>query len=740
MSLKHNHTFSFFRAGGFDQVRFESADDLVNLEKLDLKLWLALACPVKGLALDALTLCMIDSDKDGRIRVPELIAALKWTTSLLKDPALLLSSPKELPLSEINETTDEGKMILEAAKTILLSLKKESAVAISVSDTTDATHAFNAMPFNGDGVITELSAQDEASKQLILEIVDCVGSVEDRSGKIGVNADLAAAFFKHVKEYVEWLTTGESDNATMPVGERTEAAFAAFLNVRIKVDDYFMRCRLAAFDERAAAALNRNQEDYVAVAGKNLSMTSEEIRAFPLAKIAADKALSLTDGLNPAWADAVLAFDRVVVKPLLKDKTALTEAEWNDIKKLLTPHEAWLAAKVGTQVEKLGRKRLTALAADNSPTSIHALLEEEKKRETTAKSLAEVEKLVHFSRDLFRLLNNFVSFRDFYQQKIPAIFQFGTLFLDQRECRLCIRVEDAAKHSAMANLSRVHLAYCDCTRSLTGEKMTIAAAFTAGDSDNLTVGRNGVFFDNDGKDWDATITKIVDNPISVRQAFWAPYKKLVRFIEDQVAKRAGASAAKSEENLLGGAEKVASAADTGQVAPAPKKLDIGIVAAIGVAVGGLTAALGALLQAFFGLGIWMPLGVLGLLILISGPSMLIARLKLRQRNIGPLLDANGWAMNSNALLNVPLGTSLTVIAAIPKGARVDKTDIFREKRRPWKLYFVLLLVLGFSGGWYLGKLDRFLPLAAQSRSVFGNFAPAVEKEIPSPSTTPPPSK
>jgi len=39
--------------------------------------------------------------------------------------------------------------------------------------------------------------------------------------------------------------------------------------------------------------------------------------------------------------------------------------------------------------------------------------------------------------------------------------------------------------------------------------------------------------------------------------------------------------------------------------PGKLKIDIGVVAALGVAVGGITAALGVLLQAFFGLGVWM---------------------------------------------------------------------------------------------------------------------------------------
>ena len=146
---------------------------------------------------------------------------------------------------------------------------------------------------------------------------------------------------------------------------------------------------------------------------------------------------------------------------------------------------------------------------------------------------------MHYHRDLSQLCHNFVSFSDFYGRKNKAIFQAGTLYLDQRSCDLCLTVEDAGKHAAMAAMAGTYLAYCDCYRKGTGEKMQIVAAFTGGDSDNLMVGRNGIFFDRKGRDWDATITKIIDNPISIRQAFFAPYKKLVRMIEEHGGQTGG---------------------------------------------------------------------------------------------------------------------------------------------------------------------------------------------------------
>src|SRR6185295_12153843 len=154
-------------------------------------------------------------------------------------------------------------------------------------------------------------------------------------------------------------------------------------------------------------------------------------------------------------------------------------------------------------------------------------------------------------------------FRDFYGRKDKAIFQAGTLYLDQRGCDLCLTVDDAGRHATMAGLAGTYLAYCDCVRKATGEKMNIVAAFTDGDSDNLMVGRNGIFYDRKGRDWDATITKIVDNPISVRQAFWSPYKKFVRMIEEQVAKRAAAADTAAQAQLSAAAAGLANVDQAG---------------------------------------------------------------------------------------------------------------------------------------------------------------------------------
>jgi hypothetical protein len=196
--------------------------------------------------------------------------------------------------------------------------------------------------------------------------------------------------------------------------------------------------------------------------------------------------------------------------------------------------------------------------------------------------VVEVERALRYRQGLREVLENFVNFSRFYRGK-GAAFQAGSLLLDGRRCNLCMQVSDAGKHAALAGMAAAFLAYCEVTRG--GEKKTIVAAFTGGDADNLFVGRNGVFYDRAGKDWDATIIKVVENPISVKQAFWAPYKKLARLIEEQVAKRGTAKDA--EANALLDKTATTAANLDATPAPAPKKgVDVGTVAAIGVAVGG----------------------------------------------------------------------------------------------------------------------------------------------------------
>jgi hypothetical protein len=728
--MTNHHNWKFFRAGGFDQVKIETGADLMALDQLDQKLWVALACPTTGLEFDSKTLAFIDTDKDGRVRAPELIAAVKWAGNCLKNPDDLLKSSPSLPLEAINDATPEGKQLLASARHILTSLGKKDS-AITLEDTADTVKIFAQTQFNGDGIIPVESAPDDATKAVIADIIACFGSELDRSGKPGINQARVDQFFAESQAYSDWWKKAEADASVLFLANSTTAAAAAFQTVKAKIDDYFARCRMAAFDARAITAMNRDEKDYFSLGAKALTMNSAEIALFPLAQVGAGKPLSLAEGVNPAWLGPLAQFNVAVVKPILKDRTALTEADWSVITTAFSSYEAWLSAKAGVALEKLGLKRVREILPEKAKETLDGLIARDKALEPESNAISAVEKLVRYHRDLCTLVHNFVSFSDFYQRKAKAIFQAGTLYLDQRSCELCLPVEDPAKHAIMAGLAGSYLAYCDCVRKGTGEKLQILAAFTGGDSDNLMIGRNGLFYDRKGRDWDATITKIVDNPISIRQAFWAPYKKVARMIHEQIAKRAAAADDAAVAKMAQATIKLEQSAAQPQpqaAAAQPKKLDPGLIAALGIGAAGLGGMIGTIVAVFLGLRWMMPLGVLAIMLLISGPSMLMAWLKLRKRNLGPILDANGWAVNAKARINLPFGASLTQVAALPPGAQRDNlVDPFAEKKRPWALYLTLLVLLLLALGWWL-RLFTFLPGSLQrapAPSTSSTNAPAV---------------
>ncbi|MDB6127142.1 MAG: hypothetical protein JWM35_1038 [Verrucomicrobia bacterium] len=687
------------------------------LDQLDQKLWVALSCPIKGIELDEKTLALIDTDADGHIRPPELISAVHWACARLKNPAQLLQGAASLPLAAINDATPDGKIILAGARQILTSLGRAQDAAIYVTDTEDISKIFSSNAINGDGVIPLEATSDLDVQGLIKDIIACVGGVPDRTGATGITSKKVDEFYAELQAYVDWIDKSSSEEIAV-LGPETNAACVALKAVRPKVDDYFARCRLAAFDARAIEALNRQESEYLAIAAKDLKITAEEIAGFPLARIEPMKPLPLFEGVNPAWAAALGTLHSSVVRHVLGPaKTSLTEEEWMKLNVRFAGYENWLGGKVGSAVEKLGLDRARELLAGKGRDALSKLVAQDKALEPEYNAIAVVDRLTRYFRDLRTLLHNFVSFADFYSPERLAVFQAGTLYIDSRSCELCVHVEDPSAHMVLASNSRAYIAYIECRRT-GGQTMKVAACVTQGDSDYLMLGRNGIFYDRKGRDWDATIVKIIDNPISLRQAFWSPYKKFIRLIEDQVAKRAAAADVEAGGKLAENAQHAANADPAKGVAP--KKIDIGTVAALGVAVGAIGGAIATVATGLAKLAAWkLPLVILALILVISIPAVVIAWLKLRHRTLGPILDANGWAINGRVKINLPFGAALTERAVLPPGSQRSISDPYAEKKTGRHVVIVILIILLVFLG--LAKLVGFWPFAPDA-----DTSPAIE--------------
>ena len=609
---KQGYDWKFSTVGGVTRVNIENGQDIVHLSELDQKLWTVLSCPVKGLEFDERTLAMMDSDHDGKLRVHEVVAASQWLSKVLTDMDYLTEGRDSITFGAIRQDTDEGKQAVEAAKMILAKL-------------------------------------DVNKDEISLADVKAYMDVYEEKCKAEYSAESTEPY-------------------EPPYGDGSDAAEAAVGAVRLKIADWFMRCKLVQFDEDAAGALDVQVEKIAAISDGNLSDSVNEISAYPLARPRKEALLPLAEGLNPAWQAPMAAV--VAAVPELQGKESVSEEEWNAIVAKVDAYTAWKAAGETAMNEAIAAK-----------VGEHAA------------AIEPVERLLRYCRDYFRLLHNYVVFKDFYRRddKFLAVFQAGKLYIDQRCCDLCVKVSDMGKSTATAGKSGIYLLYCHCVSKNGGAQMDIVAALTDGEIGGLHEGKNAIFYDRMGQDWDATITKIVDNPISIRQAFWSPYRKFGNWVTEKITKSASEKESKQFDEMTAKADTASTnltAKPEGAAADAEKKpaapFDIakfaGIFAAIGLAVSALGVALASLGK--FAFATWYNLLILiaAVVILISGPSMLLAWLKLRKRNLGPVLNANGWAINSDVKINTTFGKTLTSMAKYPK---VVAPDPFADKGMPW---------------------------------------------------------
>lgn len=719
MNGEPSHRWRFFRAGGFDQVQLNTPQDLAALRGLDQKLWAALACPTRNLQMDQRLLDYLDPDKDGRIRAPELLDVVDWTLARLADPELLFNQ-KPLTLAAFRDD-ETGRRLTQTARRLLRILGRDDSQGLDAADTEDLQVLFPPAEANGDGLVPAALTDDSQLREAIADIIACLGAQIDRSGEPALSEAGINEFFAQAQQVYAWQRRS-IEASLQPFGELTDAAVAAISSLRDKIEDYFTRVEMAAFDPRAATLMNGQESELVRLSSLSLASAVDEIATLPLAGIQHGERLPLSQGINPAWRGAMTALREHVVKPVLGEVDALGKDDWRELVAKCDDYFAWQAARPQVVIlEKLSTERIVWLVEHGIQDRLLALVAQDKEVAEAADGLVELDRLLRLRRGLVPLLKNFVSFEAFYGRREKAVFQAGSLYIDGKSCDLVVEVDTPDNHARIAANSDSFLIYCTCSRRgkpVKGrESLNIVAAVTAGTEGELTVGRNGLFYDRDGNDWDATVVKVIPNAISLREAFWSPYRRISAMVSEQIQKFA---ASQDADVVKKAADSVGTTASAPAVPdPARSSFDIarfaGIFAAIGLAVGALGTALASIVAGLLSLHWWqLPLVIVGAILAVSGPSMLIAWFKLRRRSLGPILDANGWAVNAKAGISIGFGAVLTQLAHLPAGAARSLHDPYARRRVwPWLLALVVMAGLAWAAyhfGWF-AELRAAVPQA-----------------------------
>ena len=347
----------------------------------------------------------------------------------------------------------------------------------------------------------------------------------------------------------------------------------------------------------------------------------------PLVTEEADKVLPLEkEHLNPKHMEAILLFAEKCAKPILGGEVkTLDRLAWKKIKAAFAPYREWMASKPVMNAGVIG-------------------------------ALEEEEKMLRYKLNLLEFLENFVNMKRLYDEDDYAIFQTGVLRIDSKEMNLCFHVESEAAHSALADKSKCCVIYLKLSRPSEGATRQICAVVTAGAVGQLYVGRNGVFYDRDGKDWEATISKVVENQVSLMEAFWAPWKKLGEGIAATAKKFLCEKQSAAQKSVEAGTQ----GGQAGGAAMASS------VAAIGIGVGMMGTAVAAIAASVKGMStLQVVISIAAVVLVVSLPSVILTWFKLRQRDIGAILNASGWAINRPMRFSVKRAAGFTKCAMFP---------------------------------------------------------------------------
>jgi len=498
--------------------------------------------------------------------------------------------------------------------------------------------------------------------------METIGSVADASGKQGINEKHVDDFFKETEAYLNWkvkgkIPEGESTTEIMPLGYETPQAYEIFTALKEKIEQYFVQCAMVKFDERALAHMQLQQKEFDEIDFTDKSKMEERLIKAPIVLPTPKSILDFNHKINPLYFDSLKEFKNKVLKPISGDSVSyLTPKQWERIKEVFTPYREWLESKQGAKVEKLGIDKLCRYTKGQYKRSIMRFISEDSAVSGGISQIQNLEKLILFQRWLLDLANSFVSFTNLYNPERLSLIEIGTLIIDGRRMTFTTKVEDIEVHKKIAHASSMYLLYLEIkSKEKKDIKFEAVAGVTSGSAGRLRIGKRGVFFTTDGKEWDAEVKDIVINPISIWGLVRAPFNQISSFIIKQIEKISKAKQTKIKESLT---------------APTTSGMTRDLLLGGSVAIAALGSSFAYMTKVFSQIKpIYILWVILGIIFVILLPGVIIGFLKIRKRNINGVMEASGWAINLNLRLNSSLGRLFTYTPTYPEGSRKGRKDL-----------------------------------------------------------------
>jgi hypothetical protein len=691
----------FQRYGRSYHLHIDSVDDLASIADLDEALWVASGAPLGTIRMDPVFLDLLDSDDNQRIMCFELRQAVAWLLEVSADVEAIRRGTERLRPGRVKADNEDGRRILEAVGKVAarFSLPKDAPLTLEQVRAAKAEAA--SVSVSEAGVVLEDAAPNEALRTFLRDVLAATGGAAHPSGARGVDETALETFLRDASTFTAWHRRRSTEQAAiLPIGEETDAAYDVLEELRVKIDQYFALGSVMLLDVRIAERL-RTTENELSQLDLNDPATFQTLMSrAPLAPPAPEAPLTLSDSVNPYYRLPLERFFRVVAAPVLGDGTqSLTAEEWERVKATFEEHRAWRAARPQTGMSVVDVPTLERYLAGSFGQEVRGLIDRATDTALVLDNIRLAEKLILYQAHLMLFANNFVSFPHLYRRDARALFEMGTLIMDGRHFDLAVRVPDRARHKAVAATSRMFVLYVHLYARDGGVATEVAVPVTSGGIKNLARGKRGIFHDVGGAEFDAEVVDIIENPISIGEAIWAPFKRLAALVTTKVE----SLTQEAEAELDGSATRAVTAVYHGRpeaatAPPAPPGVfaGAGILAGGGVAIAAVGSALAYFVQTITSIPWWQALvGLATAVAAVALPAAIVAFVKLRKRDLSAILEGSGWAINARMRLTHAQSLFFTRAPRLPLGSR-------RLGRRSWLVVLVaVILALASAGALWL---------------------------------------
>lgn len=665
----------FQNFGGSFQFVVTGEDELAAIEHLDAARWAATSAPLRDLRCDPALLPLLDPEGTGRLRVHQLIAARDWLFARLARRGSLGSEVLVLDQLDPSQT---------ALRTAALAVIREHGLGDNTRLPLTEIRKFNAnflkLPANGDGVVPPGLIADAELSAFAADILATSGGSKDIGGDEGVAEGDLARFQERARVWLDWRA--REAEASHRGGE-TGGMSGCIEALNAKIEEFFWHCDLLR-QQANADQLRLSAEELRAMQARDTAAIEQYLSAAPLATPTAEGQLTVDTEINPIYA---ASFEALRVQVLaVEGLSAFDRDAWRALRAIFAPFRAWQAEKPPEPFEAVGADKLNAYLAGDHAARLTALIAADKAAEAEIAPVRELEQVALYQRWLVEIANNFVNFSAIYRKDQTALVEVGSLVMDGRRLDFCMKVLDHGGHKAVASLSGVFLVYAQIFAKEGGPALyEIVAPLTGGERGRLRVGKRGLFIDLDGAEWDAVICDLVENPISVKEAAFAPFRKASEMVGRKISEWIGSKQAAQESAMMASAEGTVAGAQAkvetvGKAPPeapppeAPKKgLDVNTLVIGGsLAIAGVGALVAGMISVLTSISGWI--AILGVVGVVMGISALVGWIRLRRRDMGLLMEASGWAINLHMRLNLRIARVFAFTPALPEGAVLDPTD------------------------------------------------------------------